>query len=84
MSSTSLSVWGDIDERKSQLKPISDMAGMIHKNKNLNEYLKEELFTEFLILGVPAEESKHESLQMSNERLMPDLLKCYPNKEAVA
>lgn len=60
-STTTISGGEILDERKSVFKGVSDMAGMINRNKNLTAYNKEELFKEFLIIGVNSEKEISDS-----------------------
>lgn len=67
-----------LDERRSIIKPISDMTSHINRNKNLTDYLKEELFSEFLVIGLPYEEEKRFSLKLINENYITDTIYIYP------
>ncbi|CDW91761.1 UNKNOWN [Stylonychia lemnae] len=74
VSMSSVSYGGDMDERNSNLKQLPNVQ---QKAKTLGDYLKDRLFQEFLIVGVPLSSEKRSQMDLGKGRFMADTLFMY-------
>ena len=70
-----------MEERNSVFNNIPDLYSKINKTKNLSDYLKEELFQEFYVIGLKKEVEVRQIEKLANNRYEPDIISTYPGRK---
>ena len=70
-----------MEERNSVFNNIPDLYSKINKTKNLSDYLKEDLFQEFYVVGLKKESEVRQRGKLESNRYEPDIISNYPGRK---